>query len=72
MARRDNFKARGVAVRDAVQALEAWRRKYVTKGLYHNNQWGIWPYENSQLRDATQLVRTLLENLKGEDPRTKE
>ncbi len=73
MSVRDDFRARNKAVDEAIKALKVWQRDHLRKALYENQkQWGIWPYEYQQLKDATRLVSKLLENLKDEDPRRKQ
>ena len=73
MARRDNFGARSNAINQAIRGLEAWRRQWVTKGLWDNQQqWGIWPHEYKHIRQTTKLLRNYLESLKGEDTRIRE
>jgi transcriptional regulator with XRE-family HTH domain len=65
----DDPKSRNAAVEKAVKTLDKWLGEYVEKGLWEHY---IWTYEYEQVAQATKLVKTLLNNLKGPDTRMHE
>lgn len=67
--REDNPKARNAAADKAIKGLDKWLNEAVAKSLWEKH---IWTYEYKQIAQATKLVRTLIENVKGPDTRTHE